>query len=175
MDGQPTECVICYDNPPDTVIMPCGHGGICYECSLNIWEADNGCYLCRKDIVEVLQLGNQKQQDWQYYDVVASTKLIRCDPEGNPIDEDGNLIKKETKDKPEIQETLQLGGGDEEQQLSSELDQHPQPSHDIEDQSDPFVIDSESMRTETGHVEVPNPLPWKYSNLEASDLLGLGE
>ncbi len=30
------ECVICYNNPPDAVVMPCGHGGICYECSLNI-------------------------------------------------------------------------------------------------------------------------------------------
>lgn len=49
-----TECCICYDNPPDTVIMPCGHGGICYECSLSIWEADKGCYLCRKEMVEVL-------------------------------------------------------------------------------------------------------------------------
>ncbi len=29
-------CIVCYNNPPDAVLMPCGHGGICYECSLSI-------------------------------------------------------------------------------------------------------------------------------------------
>ena len=47
-------CIVCYVNPPDTVLMPCGHGGVCYECSLSIWEADTGCYLCREEITEVL-------------------------------------------------------------------------------------------------------------------------
>lgn len=55
-------CLICYDKPPDAVIMECGHGGeknkiikkntfflgLCYECSIDIWKKNGECYLCRQ-------------------------------------------------------------------------------------------------------------------------------
>jgi hypothetical protein len=40
-------CCICFDNPPDAVFMDCGHGGVCYDCSLDIWKTTEECYLCR--------------------------------------------------------------------------------------------------------------------------------
>ena len=41
-------CVICFDNPPDSVFMPCGHAGICYECAVDLYKNSESCYLCRK-------------------------------------------------------------------------------------------------------------------------------
>jgi len=28
------ECVVCMSDVADGVIMPCGHGGICYDCAV---------------------------------------------------------------------------------------------------------------------------------------------
>jgi hypothetical protein len=28
------ECIVCMSEVADGVFMPCGHGGICYECAL---------------------------------------------------------------------------------------------------------------------------------------------
>jgi len=41
-------CVICFENAPDAVFMPCGHGGVCYECALDMFKSSNECYLGRK-------------------------------------------------------------------------------------------------------------------------------
>jgi hypothetical protein len=30
------QCLICYDKPSDSVFMECGHGGICFECGIQI-------------------------------------------------------------------------------------------------------------------------------------------
>lgn len=43
-------CLICYDKLPDAVLMECGHGGLCYECSVDIWKKNGECYLCRQVI-----------------------------------------------------------------------------------------------------------------------------
>jgi hypothetical protein len=40
-------CLICFDNQPDAVFMDCGHGGVCYECSLDLWKRTGDCFLCR--------------------------------------------------------------------------------------------------------------------------------
>ena len=44
------ECLICLENKCDAVIMNCGHGGICFECStrLTVKKTDQKCHLCRK-------------------------------------------------------------------------------------------------------------------------------
>lgn len=41
-------CGVCFANEPDSVYMPCGHGGICYDCAIDIWKSSDECYLCRK-------------------------------------------------------------------------------------------------------------------------------
>ena len=40
-------CLVCFDKNPDTVFFNCGHGGLCYECSLDVWKKTGECYLCR--------------------------------------------------------------------------------------------------------------------------------
>ena len=77
-DGEQSinSCLICYDNPPDTVIMDCGHGGsylikkikissnfnfkgLCNFCSTDIWKKNNECYLCRK-VFNIKFVNNKK-------------------------------------------------------------------------------------------------------------------
>lgn len=41
-------CLICYEKQPDAVLMECGHGGLCYDCAIDIWKKNGECYLCRK-------------------------------------------------------------------------------------------------------------------------------
>jgi len=31
-------CLICFDKAPNAVYMPCGHGGICYECAFDFMK-----------------------------------------------------------------------------------------------------------------------------------------
>ena len=52
------ECVVCMSDVADGVIMPCGHGGICYECAVMMMKAPirdqdddkQRCHLCRETI-----------------------------------------------------------------------------------------------------------------------------
>lgn len=45
-------CLVCFDKAPDAVFMMCGHGGVCYDCSLDIWKNSNECYLCREVLTQ---------------------------------------------------------------------------------------------------------------------------
>jgi len=47
-DSMANLCSVCFASPPDSVYMECGHGGICYQCALDIWRTSEECYLCRK-------------------------------------------------------------------------------------------------------------------------------
>ena len=33
--------------------MDCGHGGVCYDCALEIWYISNKCHMCREKIKSV--------------------------------------------------------------------------------------------------------------------------
>lgn len=44
-------CCVCFDKQPDAVFMDCGHGGVCYDCSLDIWKTTEECFLCRSVIL----------------------------------------------------------------------------------------------------------------------------
>eukprot|EP00828_Plagiopyla_frontata_P005142 TRINITY_DN12012_c0_g1_i3.p4 TRINITY_DN12012_c0_g1~~TRINITY_DN12012_c0_g1_i3.p4 ORF type:complete len:103 (+),score=17.82 TRINITY_DN12012_c0_g1_i3:455-763(+) len=54
--------------------MPCGHGGICYECSLDLWKRTGECYLCRSEITCVVQIDLQNTFG-EYLKVVSETYL----------------------------------------------------------------------------------------------------
>ena len=44
-------CIMCCSNGPDAVLMPCSHGGICYECCLKISKVNPICPYCRKVLI----------------------------------------------------------------------------------------------------------------------------
>jgi len=40
-------CYLCCEKPPNAVLLNCGHGGICYDCAVNLMKAKNKCMECR--------------------------------------------------------------------------------------------------------------------------------
>jgi hypothetical protein len=49
-------CSVCIDKAADSVMMPCGHGGLCNECAIMMWQRTESCYLCRSSIEKVVQI-----------------------------------------------------------------------------------------------------------------------
>ncbi|GBF99356.1 hypothetical protein Rsub_12160 [Raphidocelis subcapitata] len=50
-------CVICFEEPRATVLVPCGHMVLCKECSDNVWaKKKKECPVCRVDIEEVCEV-----------------------------------------------------------------------------------------------------------------------
>jgi len=45
-----TLCIICYTNPPNTLVEPCGHGGVCEECIFQLIKKERICPFCRKEM-----------------------------------------------------------------------------------------------------------------------------
>jgi hypothetical protein len=45
-----TDCVICFDAKPNIIHDPCGHGGVCKNCSLEYVKNENTCMFCRTKI-----------------------------------------------------------------------------------------------------------------------------
>lgn len=41
-------CSVCFATEPNSVFMPCGHGSICNQCALGIFEKSDECPFCRK-------------------------------------------------------------------------------------------------------------------------------
>ena len=54
--------------------MPCGHGGVCLECSLDLWKKTGECFLCRNKIESVLEIdvGNRVGE---YLKIISETFL----------------------------------------------------------------------------------------------------
>ena len=41
-------CIICYDKISNSVLLPCCHGGLCYECAIQLSKQKAVCHFCRK-------------------------------------------------------------------------------------------------------------------------------
>ena len=48
------ECCVCLTNPPNCVLMECGHGSLCFSCGETLIRGNQVCPLCRLDIKAVL-------------------------------------------------------------------------------------------------------------------------
>ena len=49
-------CTICYSEPIDCVLVPCGHLCCCYDCALIVDDSDNRCPICRQDIAIIQKI-----------------------------------------------------------------------------------------------------------------------
>lgn len=65
-------CLVCLSSPSNAVIMECGHGGLCMDCSLNIWERGGTCHLCRSPIVQVLEVASASPP---VFSVISTTRI----------------------------------------------------------------------------------------------------
>lgn len=44
-------CVICLDHTCNTIILPCGHRCICYNCATSLWAEKKQCPLCQARVL----------------------------------------------------------------------------------------------------------------------------
>jgi lipid-A-disaccharide synthase-like uncharacterized protein len=71
-------CHMCCEKDSNAVIMECGHGGICYECSLEMWKSTGNCHMCRSPISQVLQIELALSKTVK---VSSTTRAVYCDNE----------------------------------------------------------------------------------------------
>jgi hypothetical protein len=50
------QCFLCCEKYANAVIMNCGHGGICFDCALNMQKEAKSCFLCRGEIEKILKI-----------------------------------------------------------------------------------------------------------------------
>lgn len=64
------KCVICVEGPCDSVLMDCGHGGICFTCATLMSKQKESCHFCRAPIIRALKIKVKKAN---VIDVVGSS------------------------------------------------------------------------------------------------------
>ncbi len=47
-------CFTCVDVAPNTVLLACGHRGLCSACAARLWHIDRRCPLCRAGLSGVV-------------------------------------------------------------------------------------------------------------------------
>ena len=47
------DCFVCMDNKSNSVLLPCGHLGVCIECANALTTSTKTCPVCRQAIVNV--------------------------------------------------------------------------------------------------------------------------
>lgn len=43
-------CQICFEHEHSTVMLPCGHGGVCWDCGVQMFALTEECPMCRNKI-----------------------------------------------------------------------------------------------------------------------------
>ena len=49
-------CSICFSEPASTVLLDCGHGGICLACAIDSMKKNNHCLFCRERVVQIIEI-----------------------------------------------------------------------------------------------------------------------
>lgn len=72
--------MVCFASNADSVIMECGHGGICYECAIKMWKRAESCFLCRQPILQVLQIERNVigLNRYPILNVISATRVKTC-------------------------------------------------------------------------------------------------
>ena len=51
----PTDvCTICFEKAKNAVLLGCGHGGVCYSCSIDVCVTSGHCPFCRSEISQIV-------------------------------------------------------------------------------------------------------------------------
>ncbi|KXS10063.1 hypothetical protein M427DRAFT_63002 [Gonapodya prolifera JEL478] len=54
-DEQAKECIVCFDQPKEAVLVPCGHIGMCMACAEQLKRQGKRCPICRQNIERVIK------------------------------------------------------------------------------------------------------------------------
>ena len=49
-------CQICFSCAANTVLLDCGHGGICLDCAIDSMKKNNYCIFCREKVVQIIEI-----------------------------------------------------------------------------------------------------------------------
>jgi hypothetical protein len=49
-------CYACFESRPNTMLLGCGHHGLCTACVKKLWDVDKRCPLCRAELKGVVFL-----------------------------------------------------------------------------------------------------------------------
>lgn len=50
-------CYACFETRPNTMLIACGHRGLCSACAAHLWHVDRRCPLCRRRMNGVRLIG----------------------------------------------------------------------------------------------------------------------
>ncbi|KAK8846394.1 hypothetical protein M9Y10_020412 [Tritrichomonas musculus] len=56
--GNDDMCIICFDKKADSIILPCGHMGVCSDCLENWFKNKDSCPICRNEPSFYKKLGH---------------------------------------------------------------------------------------------------------------------
>lgn len=49
-------CTVCYGAKANTVLLDCGHGGICIDCATDTMRKNNHCLFCRQRVIQIIEI-----------------------------------------------------------------------------------------------------------------------
>ena len=55
-DVAPSECVVCLDEPCDTLLVPCGHMCLCATCAETLRQRTGVCPVCMTQTAQYIRL-----------------------------------------------------------------------------------------------------------------------
>lgn len=58
--GIESDCVVCCEQPKSTLIVPCGHLILCWDCAQTLYESQKGCPGEQFTHLTTLQFAEQK-------------------------------------------------------------------------------------------------------------------
>jgi len=87
-----TECSICWDEPRDTLILPCRHLAVCSECAEKIRYQQAACPICRKPFKALLKIEIRRQVnqvEGAFSEIINKVKNLRLadEPEEEAVEE----------------------------------------------------------------------------------------
>ena len=59
-------CQICFTEPPTAVVLDCGHGGSCLNCTIDAMKKNNQCLFCRAKVVLIIEINNTQDTKGLY-------------------------------------------------------------------------------------------------------------
>lgn len=72
-------CYICFSDQPNSVLLNCGHGGICVDCAIDSMKKNNCCFLCREIVYQIIEIDLEKQVEPGLFKVLNSYYVSKED------------------------------------------------------------------------------------------------